>query len=64
MTELSKKKTLFIGAVSNKAVILPNGLISMPLIGITLTVHPGDRTWSVHIHLIFWRLDFGWVDKV
>lgn len=60
---MMKKKTVFADVVLNRLVVLPNGMVSVPIIGITFSIHRADRTWSVHLFLLFWRVDFGWVDR-
>lgn len=58
-----KKRQLFFSAGRNRAIEFGSGVIAYPIIGLIVTVHPVDRTWSVHIHLVIFSIGFGWVDR-
>lgn len=58
-----KKRELYFGVGLNRPIGFKDGMIALPIIGITVTAHPIDRTWSVYIHLVFFSIGFGWVDR-
>jgi len=60
---MNKKKVPMFYFGFNALVYNANGMIVAPILGIVFSRHVPDKTWVVHIHLVLFKIEFGWVDN-